>query len=285
MHLTSKYEGATTLDFAGDDDIWVFVNGRLVIDLGGIHAELADTVNLGALHVPFVGCEFRAADNHGAVKGLTFAGHDFSTGHEDLVITYYDPAGTTYAMPNILGEKTYGTQTITFTTNIQTVGDAVTAINAQLTAVGCPDAVGCMVASDDGGLIKIVSTAAGVNSPATSNNDWKAIRNDRIAIDTGLTGLHAAGLFVELYPTLNVGDTFSIDVFLAERGGPESHWQIQTIMPVNMMECMTNMNDCDSVLKCNSCSIAYPTGRRLRARPLKTRSVVHAPRDHVLGYG
>ena len=97
-----------------------------------------------------------------------------------------------------------------------------------------------------------------------------------------------AGLGVfcfKLYPTLNVGDTFSIDVFLAERGGPESHWQIQTIMPVNMMECMTNMNDCDSVLKCNSCSIAYPTGRRLRARPLKTRSVVHAPRDHVLGYG
>ena len=56
MHLKSKYEGPTTLDFAGDDDIWVFVNGRLVIDLGGIHTELVDTVNLGALHVPFVGC-------------------------------------------------------------------------------------------------------------------------------------------------------------------------------------------------------------------------------------
>ena len=135
MHLKSKYEGPTTLDFAGDDDIWVFVNGRLVIDLGGIHSELVDTVNLGALHVPFVGCELRAADNHGAVKGLAFAGHDFSTVNEDLVITYYDPAGSTYAMPNILGRTTYATQTITFTTNIQTVGDAVTAINAQLTAV------------------------------------------------------------------------------------------------------------------------------------------------------
>jgi hypothetical protein len=98
-----------------------------------------DTVNLGGLHVPFVGCEFRAADNHGAVKGLAFAGHDFSAVNEDLVITYYDATGSTYAMPNILGKTTYATQTITFTTNIQTVGDAVTAINAQLTAVSVRD--------------------------------------------------------------------------------------------------------------------------------------------------
>jgi hypothetical protein len=85
--------------------------------------------------VPLVGCELRAADNHGAVKGLAFAGHDFSAAHEDLVITYYDATGSTYAMPNVLGKTTYATQTITLTTNIQTVGDAVTAINAQLTAV------------------------------------------------------------------------------------------------------------------------------------------------------
>jgi hypothetical protein len=117
-----------------------------------------------------------------------------------------------------------------------------------------------MVASDDGGLIKIVSTAAGINSPATSNSDWTAIKNDRIAIDTGLTGPHAAGLFVELYPALNVGDAFDIDVFFAERVPLDSHLQIQTTLPVSMMECLTNINACDSALTCNVCSTC-PAGQ------------------------
>jgi hypothetical protein len=116
------------------------------------------------------------------------------------------------------------------------------------------------VASDDGGLIKIVSTAAGINSPATSNADWTAIKDDRIAIDTGLTGWHAAGLFVELYPALIVGDAFDIDVFFAERVEVGSHLQIQTTLPVNMMACMTDISNCDSVLTCGGCSTC-PAGQ------------------------
>jgi fibro-slime domain-containing protein len=32
--------------FKGDDDVWVFINDRLVIDLGGLHPQLTATVNL-----------------------------------------------------------------------------------------------------------------------------------------------------------------------------------------------------------------------------------------------
>ena len=35
--------------FSGDDDVWVYVNGKLVIDIGGVHGEKHDSVNLDTI--------------------------------------------------------------------------------------------------------------------------------------------------------------------------------------------------------------------------------------------
>ncbi|MEM1413322.1 MAG: DUF4215 domain-containing protein [Myxococcota bacterium] len=42
------FEGGEELTFAGDDDVWVFIGGRLALDLGGVHGSETATVRLEA---------------------------------------------------------------------------------------------------------------------------------------------------------------------------------------------------------------------------------------------
>lgn len=43
---TFEYRGGEVFSFSGDDDMWVFINRRLAIDLGGLHSQLSDEVSL-----------------------------------------------------------------------------------------------------------------------------------------------------------------------------------------------------------------------------------------------
>ncbi|HEY6880693.1 MAG TPA: fibro-slime domain-containing protein [Polyangiales bacterium] len=45
-HTVFSYRGGEKFRFSGDDDMWVFMNGKLAIDLGGAHSEQAATIDL-----------------------------------------------------------------------------------------------------------------------------------------------------------------------------------------------------------------------------------------------
>jgi fibro-slime domain-containing protein len=61
LHTAFAYKGGETFQFLGDDDLWVFVNRKLAIDLGGVHTAEPGSVDLDA----------RAAEL-GLVKGRVY---------------------------------------------------------------------------------------------------------------------------------------------------------------------------------------------------------------------
>jgi fibro-slime domain-containing protein len=48
LRYTFVYKGGEVLDFRGDDDIFVFVNGKLAVDIGGVHDPAVGSVTLDA---------------------------------------------------------------------------------------------------------------------------------------------------------------------------------------------------------------------------------------------
>jgi fibro-slime domain-containing protein len=46
LHTRFRYAGGESFQFEGDDDVWVFINGKLAVDLGGLHPKALGTVSL-----------------------------------------------------------------------------------------------------------------------------------------------------------------------------------------------------------------------------------------------
>ncbi len=90
---TKQYEDMV-FNFSGDDDVWVFVDDELVLDLGGCHMKLQGNINFAKNEVYYesVFNEETKSDDHNIYK-KAFADGMLSQGEHTLTLFYMERAG------------------------------------------------------------------------------------------------------------------------------------------------------------------------------------------------
>ena len=90
---TGEYEDMI-FNFSGDDDVWVFVDDRLVLDLGGVHIKQTGNINFAKNEV-YYSCvynEQKSKDEYDITKSA-FTDGRLSEGEHTLKLFYMERAG------------------------------------------------------------------------------------------------------------------------------------------------------------------------------------------------
>lgn len=93
LNSTTQEKEDMVFDFSGDDDVWIFIDGKLVLDLGGTHCRQSARINF-ATNKTFISAILQADEtNQYNVTSTAFANGRLEKGNHTLSVFYMERAG------------------------------------------------------------------------------------------------------------------------------------------------------------------------------------------------
>lgn len=93
MHIKFKYQKGLTFTFRGDDDVWAFINDKLVMDLGGLHTYMDGYIDLDTIPGLVVGQQYNFdlfyAERHSVESHIHITSNVISASPKDLQIDVF----------------------------------------------------------------------------------------------------------------------------------------------------------------------------------------------------
>ena len=138
-------------EFTGDDDFWLYVDGELVIDLGGIHSSVPGSVNFRTGDVRVNGKpttlrdlfynNYLGRDNHTAAEAEAYVNSIFVERVIDGRTCYVFDDYTNHDMKIFYMERGAGASNINMKFNLAAVKKGTAVLTKELTGVEDPDSV------------------------------------------------------------------------------------------------------------------------------------------------
>jgi len=192
VHSLFSYSGGETISVKGDDDIWIYINDLLVIDLGGVHQDLTANFAVDGLYLYLTQIyrfDLFFCERHTDASMLSFETDlDFVTLPPTPTSSSSTSASSTVSSGSGLTSGSVGSTTESVGSTTGSVGSTTESVGSGLTS----GSVGSTIESVGSGLTSgsVGSTTESVGSGLTSGSAGSGLTSGSVTI--GASGSSSA---------------------------------------------------------------------------------------------